>query len=276
MVHMYCDRPFTELKIAAKAALEHHFNNHGWCPYLAKSVAERAEVQYTYRSKTEDSMLYSQCVEIHEAYTTVQGLRDLKHPYDINKCESMNKFMMKFVPKDSNFSGTRNWEGPVIYAVGVDSIGYRGYHHRVYSALGLEVRQSNLDLWDKLDHRKEWRKDYSERPDVRHKMPLTRHSKLMEELEKEKEDNLKGRQYASGTTVPMGGGGESSNRREKVPSSKAICSYCHNKGHKTKKSRLCLFSTSPNSAHFDTENINVLPVPFQVEGGMYCVAPLST
>jgi hypothetical protein len=50
MVHMYCDRPFDELKTAAKAALEHHFNNHdfcgGWCPYLVKSEAERAEVQF--------------------------------------------------------------------------------------------------------------------------------------------------------------------------------------------------------------------------------------
>jgi hypothetical protein len=138
----------------------------------------------------------------------------------------------------------------------------------------LEVQESNLDLWDKLDHKKEWRKDYSERPDVRHKMALTRHSKLMEELtKKEKEDNLKGRQYASGTAAPMGG--ESSNKGEKVPSPKAICSYYHNKGHKTKKSRLCLFLTSPNSVHFDTKNIHVLPVPFPVEGGMYRVAPLS-
>jgi hypothetical protein len=104
-------------------------------------VAERAEVQYKYRSKTEDSVLYFlQCVEIHEAYTTVQGMREFKHPYDTNKCESMNKFVTKFVPKDSNFSGTRNWEGRVMYAVGVDSIGYHGYHHQVYSALGLEVR----------------------------------------------------------------------------------------------------------------------------------------
>jgi hypothetical protein len=80
MVHMYCGRPFDELKTAAKAALEHHFNNHkfcsGWCPYLAKSEAERAEVQYKYCSKTDDSVLYSQCVEIHEAYTTEQGLRN--------------------------------------------------------------------------------------------------------------------------------------------------------------------------------------------------------
>jgi hypothetical protein len=131
MVHMYCDRPFDELKTAAKAALEHHFNNHefcsGWCPYLAKSGAERAEVQYKYPSKTEDSVLYSHFVEIHGAYTTEQGLRELKHPYDTKKCESMNKFVTKFVPKDSNFSGTRNWEGRVMYAVGVDSLGYRGY-----------------------------------------------------------------------------------------------------------------------------------------------------
>jgi hypothetical protein len=119
-------------------------------------------------------------------------------------------------------------------------------HHRVYAALGLEVRDSKLDLWGKLDNKKEWRKDYSERPDVRHKMALTRHSKLMEELKKEKEENLKWRQYASGAVAPMGGG-ESSNKGEKVPSLTAICSYCHNKGHKTKKSRLCLFSTSPIS-----------------------------
>jgi hypothetical protein len=199
-------------------------------------------------------VLYKQCVEIHEAYTTEQGLRELKHLYDTNKCESMNKFVTKFVPQASNFSGTRKWERRVMYAVGVDSLGYRGYHHRVYLALGLEVRDSNLDLWDKLDHKNEWRKDYSERPDFRHKMaPLSRLSKLMEELKKEKEDNLKGRQYASGMAAPMGGG-ESLNKGEKVPSSKAHCSYCHNKGHKTKKSRLCLFSTLPNSVHFDTEN----------------------
>jgi hypothetical protein len=179
MVHMYCDRPFDELKTAMKAALKHYFNNHefcgGWCPYLAKSEAERADVQYKYRSKTEDSVLYSQCIEIHKAYTTEQGLRELKHPYDTNKCESMNKFVPKFVPKDSNFSRTRNWEGCVMYAVGVDSLGHRGYHHRVSALAGLEVRDSNLDLWDKLDHKKEWRKDYSERPDVRNKMALSRH-----------------------------------------------------------------------------------------------------
>jgi hypothetical protein len=143
-------------------------------------------------------VLYTQCVEIHKAHTTELGMRELKHPYDTNKCESMKKLVTKVVPKDSIFSGTRNWEGRMIYAVGVDSLGYCVYHTRVYSILGLEVRDSNLDLWDKLNHKKEWRKGYLERPDVRHKMAISRHSKLMEELKKEKEDNLKGRQYPSG------------------------------------------------------------------------------
>jgi hypothetical protein len=58
-------RAIRRIESAAEAALEHHFNNHdfcgGWCPCLAKSKAERAEVLWCkHRCKTEDKVM---CIE---------------------------------------------------------------------------------------------------------------------------------------------------------------------------------------------------------------------
>jgi hypothetical protein len=87
------------------------------------------------------------------------------------------------------------------------------------------------------------------RSDVKRKMAVRRHTKTREELKKENEDFLKGGAYATNISPP----GEEPSGEEGVLSSDG-CPFCGLKGHKTKNSVRCLYSTKPTSKYYSSDN----------------------
>jgi hypothetical protein len=57
-------------------------------------------------------------------------LIELLHVWDTQKNESLNNFIRGFVPKYTHYTRTRNWEGRVMTAVGIDFLGREEYHRR--------------------------------------------------------------------------------------------------------------------------------------------------
>jgi hypothetical protein len=94
---MYHSQPFPLFQRAAKAVLEHHFNNHKfcdeWCPWKKWGEEERIFKELKYRCKEADKELYLQFCKLHLVLTTEEGLRDLYHDVHSNKCESINGFV---------------------------------------------------------------------------------------------------------------------------------------------------------------------------------------
>jgi hypothetical protein len=148
IIHMNCDKSLEDLKKGTQAALEYMFNNHEycglWCNYLPKTDLEKKECEWRYRCKEKDAKLYQQVLAIHNKFTREPLLMELLHEHDIQENKSMNNFIREWVPKDSHYARTRNWEGRVTTAVGVDSIGYETHYHRALWRLGLSLTREGL------------------------------------------------------------------------------------------------------------------------------------
>jgi hypothetical protein len=53
-----------------------------------------------------------------------ESLKEVHHSYHTNKCESMNKFITKFVDKSLHLCCTIVGKARTYVAVGIDSVGY--------------------------------------------------------------------------------------------------------------------------------------------------------
>jgi hypothetical protein len=74
-----------------------------------------------YRCKVSNAELYQQMSTIHNAYTDVWNLREIYHEVHSNKCESLNGFIKKFLPKHKHYCRTIvNWARTYL-AIGLDS-----------------------------------------------------------------------------------------------------------------------------------------------------------
>jgi hypothetical protein len=98
----HVNESFRKFKVAAKAVLEHHFNNHTfcgkWCPANKWKDDERKKKALKYRCKVKHALLYEQMKAIHNTYTDVWwNLQEIYHEFHSNKCESLNGFRTKFL-----------------------------------------------------------------------------------------------------------------------------------------------------------------------------------
>ena len=180
---------------------------------------------YKDRSKTEDSKLYSQCIKTHKEFTTDACLAQMHHPYDTNKNESMNKFITNFVPKNFYLGKTINLEGRVMMSVRINSQGYQRYFENLFCRVGLTMTAKNKKVFQHLDTHREKSAEYHKRADVKHKLATMRQTKIIEEMQKERSDYLKGLTYNSGMAAPG-----AKPMLQRITGSK--CGWCGLKSHK--------------------------------------------
>jgi hypothetical protein len=229
------------------------FNNHdhcgAWCNRLPKTDNEKKECEWRFKSKEKDAKPYEQCLTIHRKFTVESSLMKVLHEHDTQKNESMNDFIRGWVPKDSHYARTTNWEGRVMTAVGVDSVGYEVYYRRASWRLGLSLTREGLLGRIRKERAKTTYRKYRKISDVKRTMAVRRHSKIIEELKKEHADFLKGKTYATNISGP---GGEQTGGGGVIAIDE--CPFCGLKGHKTKNSTRCLYSTNPSSKFYSSDN----------------------
>jgi hypothetical protein len=141
-LQLYHDRPFEEFKKAMECVPKHHFNNHkncgDWCAAKKWVGQEKIAKELKYRDKIKDAALYAEIRAIHDKFCTDEWLKDLWHDVHSNKCESLNGFLIKFLPKKKFFARSMVISGRTHLALTIDSIGYEKTYSELFKRLGLK------------------------------------------------------------------------------------------------------------------------------------------
>jgi hypothetical protein len=244
-LHEYKSHDFDTFKKMMWNVLYHHFDVHDtcgdWC--RSKQYCDNPEElkKLHYRSKVEDHWLNEQLHEIWEQYCTDESLEEVHHEYHTNKCESLNKFVTKFVDKSVHLCRTIVGKARTYVAVGIDSVGYEEYYRRLFELLDLDYDDEIMMAHHRrLDTNKAWKKEYVNQPHVRRREATVRSLKIRDNIRKEYVDKKAGKSYGSGINDPSQKvSGDNTNVKKKKPP----CQYCGKSGHKTRRSRYCTQTT---------------------------------
>jgi hypothetical protein len=280
-LHMYRAAPWEKFRHMSNAVVEHHFNNHEyceeWCPVLKRrerirkgEIEEDETSDLKYRSKTGNERLYTQVRAYHDAYTTDSALWELWHEVHSNKCESLNGFITKFLPKHKHYCRTIINEARTNVAISIDSIGYQPYYHLLFARLGIVNTAITSEHLRRLDHRREWKAKHDKMKHIKKRRKMKLNEKIKRANEQIKKDNRKGRTYQSGMAGPQVPNvvddddsvskeqcnvNENTQQKKMKTNIRPVCKLCHRKGHKTQYSGKCLLSTKPTSTYYKPENV---------------------
>jgi hypothetical protein len=239
-VHEYKLCEFAVFKKAVWAVLYHHFGDHStcgeWCP-ARKHKDDPAELaKLFYRDKIADKALYDQILKIWADYCSDDALRDIHHEWHTNKCESMNKFITKFIPKYMHLCMSIIGKGRTYMAVGLDSVGYDVYFRTLFDILGLDYDEKICGLsHQRLDSVKKYHQTYNNKSYVRKSRCKARAVKIRNNIRKAIQDKKKGYCYESGMAAPG-----AVPKEEKVGRNKsAQCKHCGKLGHSRRTHRDC-------------------------------------
>ena len=207
-VHTYCRkrRRLNEFKANCRCIIHHHFGDHSqcsleWCPFLRLAHDPSKQKELKYRCKIKDKPLYEQLLGIDGLFTTDKMLEEIYHTHDTNKNESLNKFITKFLPKDSYLCGSIASKSRVHVAVGIDSIGYEDYYSLLHYCLGISYDVILLQQHKKLDSQKEYKYNYQQRQEVRCRKAILISKRIHKMVQNVLKDKKAGKEYKSGMNV---------------------------------------------------------------------------
>jgi hypothetical protein len=260
-LHQFSKRSWKRFVRSAKAVLEHHFNCHKycdkWCPAKKWKKEDKLKSGLKYRNKVEDKELYLQLKTHHDKFTSEAALREMYHEFHSNKCESLNGNITKYVPKHKHYCCTLSNKGRTHTAVGVDSVGYESFYQRLYHVLGLEEAPTTTESCADLDNARVRKATWDKSTERKRRRAEANTDKCLQGRELTRRDNIKNFAYRRGMAGPQVDGleDEESTPTRKKQSANSICAYCDKKGHKTTKSKLCLFSSVLISPFYRPDNV---------------------
>jgi hypothetical protein len=248
------ERPAEEFVDAAKAVLEHHFDNHqycgAWCMRKNESPEQQQRIIKYYRSMTKDPKLYKLLNDKISRFITFDKLQDMAHGMDTNMNEAFNQICTWFCPKNKVFAGSGSLHNRIAFAVGINSLGYNEFFTRIMTKLGITVTNNLRHYLKVKENSRAMRLKKIRTKEAKLDKTKSKREKLKADTRIAKAEYLK-RQgtYRKGMNLddPYGEGKEDDNRkppaRPRPPSALGkYCEYCGLKGHATKKSKKCSVS----------------------------------
>ena len=246
MVKQLRSIPKEEWEKAARAVLEHYFENHSfcgsWCKRrnMTKEELEdnRKEKGKFYRCKERDAVVYDTLKSILDPFITLSRLEEIAHGCDTQANESLNGIIAWFAPKNKTFAGSRSLKARVYLAVGINLVGYKVFLTRLLRRLGIRITKGTKRHLVAIAKRKD---DLSEKhkslPYKRKRQEQLR-GRLKQHIEKAEKKRRKTGYYKQGegfnTCIPI----------PVVDSSVKTCRHCGGTGHKTNRSRNCPLNTT--------------------------------
>jgi hypothetical protein len=243
------DRDPTEYVDAAKACLEHHFDNHIYCGSWCKQQHEteeqkRSSVKY-YRCKEKDAKLYAVLEDKMARFVTQDRLEEIAHPLDTNMNEAFNQICTWFAPKNKVFAGTGSLATRIAMAVGINSLGVEVFFKRLFKKLGLPMTSNIAYYLELRESNRRKRLDKVKTKDAKlkknkHKMEKlakdTRIAKM--ELHKRQGTYRRGMNL-DGPVEDATAGPPPTKVKPSGASAGKFCEYCGKKGHVTTRSNKC-------------------------------------
>jgi hypothetical protein len=247
---------------AAKAPLEHHFDNHEFCGMWCRIKRGETVKKGKYQDKKEEPELYGELKSIVEKFISVERLSDVNHTFETQVNESLNQSVSLFVPKNRTYSMTMALASRVKICCGVHISGQNGYWSKVFEALELHIPDITVNYLKKKQAVAKQRKQRQSIPEIKR----LRSENWKEKVKKCTEEHIKSK--AKGQTYGRGKGFDIALEHEdeklqhaQVQSRKQtpICPHCGKKGHKTTKSRQCIFHGKIFSKTHQQSSQNTFP-----------------
>ena len=126
----------------ANAILEHIFDNHlycgDWC-YAKRAAA--AKESYTpppnrpFYCKKKNAKMYGQLKDILNKFNDIETLTESMHPYDTQKCESINNMIARLAPKFKHFGASFTLRTRIALAIGTVNAGYEPFYLELINRL---------------------------------------------------------------------------------------------------------------------------------------------
>jgi hypothetical protein len=253
-------KPKEEWNDAAKAVVEHHFDDHTYCgPWCPRKNMTQQQLQQSaryYRCKTKNEELYKALLKIVGRFITPERLEEIGHGLDTQINESFNNTASWFAPKNKVYCGSQSLKNRLGMAIGISSIGLHPYFIRLFHSLGitmypcvthyLTIKEANR----RKRQAKRKHKNSKKARKAKHYADLRKH-----EAQARKEQAKRDGTYQTGQNMQEGGADGYSEldlllaaaasshpprppRKTRIPS---VCSFCQMRGHKTNRSKQCKF-----------------------------------
>ena len=140
---------------AARAVVEHHFDNHEFCGDFCNRKGltdeQRSGSQKIYRCKQKDEKLYAYLNDAIARFITKEALDEVGHGHDTQVNESLNNTIAWYAPKNKTYSGTYSLTNRISIASGVHSIGAEQYYTRLLKKLGIKVTKEIAYYFEKQE-----------------------------------------------------------------------------------------------------------------------------
>ena len=225
MLKTNCHKTLEEICEAAKAVLEHLFDNHHYCDESwchakrmqnqrlnspdgeeggEKDAFEQKEPPthpYKYRNKITDKELYDQMLKAFEPFLKPERLMESLHGCSAQCNEAMNQSIAKYAPKNKSYGSTMSLSNRVAIAVGVFNYGHEKFWREVYSDIGMTMT-STLSLHLQMKDRKiEKRRENEKKPSVKLRRAQKQIERTNQLMEMERKDREKGAIYGTGIAI---------------------------------------------------------------------------
>jgi hypothetical protein len=170
-------------------------------------------------------------------------LEQSNHLHDSQKNEALNRMVMQFAPKETQYSTTESLHGRVSRVVGIDSLGNVDYYTRLYKRCGILVSTSAagalIRFLEKKDIKRKQQSLNQELPATRTKRTVEKKRKAVQQRTDNAEAKKRQMDYKACSAVTVSGS-ETAKAKKKTTRNKTPCPFCGLNGHVTRKSKSCL------------------------------------
>lgn len=128
---------------AAKAVLEHHFDNYqycgAWCRSKLMSEQQQKDDNKFFRHKTKDALLYAKLQSIIARFVTLDALKEVTHNMDTCANESFNNTISWLVLKNKVYCGPHSLKNRICVALEISTLGIMKYFHGLFERLEIDM-----------------------------------------------------------------------------------------------------------------------------------------
>lgn len=229
---------------AAKAPLEHMFDNHVFCDKwcAAKRVNETSNDRiylhpegFLSKEKTDELKIYCDLQKITEKYGSEFFLMQSLHPFNTQTNESLNQSQAMLTPKNKMFHSTKAFHHRHSIMIGSHNWGFRRYWEETFAELGIKISDKFSQFLQRVDDSRKRNKETKGKTEVKRKRKFRQDAVEKKLLDEKRTLNIA---YKSGIGLDIGYKAQGAETAPKPP----VCKWCGLSSHKTKRSNKCLFN----------------------------------
>ena len=233
---------------AARAVVQHHFDNHQycgeWCKRRLLTAAQLEASTKYYRCKQKDADLYKVLRSQLDRFMTLKAMKEISHGHDTQVNESLNCTVSWNAPKNKVYSSSGSLKNRLALAVCIHSIGTLAFYTRLFGRLGMVLEPDVLHYFVKKDKNRSAKIERAKKTDFKRKRNERKHDKLLADTAVAKrERHARDGTYETG--MGMDDGYTEADFDDADLDQSIECKRCGRKGHKSARSKGCKYYTKP-------------------------------